>query len=44
VDGTKAGEGRVDQTAPLRFSADETCDIAFDAGSPVTYEWRSELD
>ena len=39
VDGQKAGEGRVDQTEPFVFSADETCDIGFEAGSPVTYDY-----
>ena len=29
VDGKKAGEGRVDQTEPFVFSADETCDVGF---------------
>ena len=27
VDGKKAGEGRVEQTEPIVFSADETCDV-----------------
>ena len=35
--GKKAGEGRVEQTEPLIFSADETCDVGSEAGSPVTY-------
>jgi len=39
VDGKKAGEGRVDQTEPMIFSCDETCDIGFEAGSPVTYDY-----
>jgi arylsulfatase len=39
VDGLKAGEGRVDQTEPMIFSADETCDVGFEAGSPVTYDY-----
>ena len=39
VDGNKAGEGRVEQTEPIIFSADETCDIGFEAGSPVTYDY-----
>ena len=29
VDGEKVGEGRVDQTEPMVFSADETCDVGF---------------
>jgi arylsulfatase len=39
VDGKKTGEGRVDQTEPFVLSADETCDIGFEAGSPVTYDY-----
>lgn len=39
VDGQKAGEGRVEQTEPMVFSADETCDVGFEAGSPVTDDY-----
>ena len=39
VDGAKCGEGRVDRTEPIVFSADETCDIGFEAGSPVTNDY-----
>ena len=39
VDGKKAGEGRVDQTEPIVFSADETCDVGNEFGSPVTYDY-----
>ncbi len=39
LDGQKCGEGRVEKTEPLVFSADETCDVGFGAGSPVTYEY-----
>ena len=42
VDGQKAGEGRVDRTEPIVFSADETCDVGFEAGSPVTYDYPTE--
>ena len=31
VDGKKVGEGRVDQTEPMVFSADETCDVGLRA-------------
>ncbi|MGB5135194.1 MAG: arylsulfatase [Prochlorococcaceae cyanobacterium] len=41
VDGQRAGEGRVDQTEPMIFSADETCDVGFEAGSPVTDDYPS---
>jgi arylsulfatase len=36
VDGNKVGEGRIDATVPLAFSADETCDLGNDTGTPVT--------
>jgi len=39
VDGKKAGEGRVDQTEPFVFSADETLDIGNEFGSPVTPDY-----
>jgi arylsulfatase A-like enzyme len=39
IDGTNVGQGRVDRTEPLIFSGDETCDIGFEAGSPVTYDY-----
>ena len=39
VDGKKAGEGRVEQTEPMVFSADETCDVGNEFGSPVTYDY-----
>ena len=39
IDGVPAGQGRVDQTVPMVFSADETLDVGFEAGSPVTYDY-----
>jgi arylsulfatase len=36
VDGEKVGEGRVDATVPMAFSADETTDIGSDSATPVT--------
>jgi arylsulfatase len=36
VDGTRVGEGRVDATVPLVFSADETADVGVDSATPVT--------
>jgi arylsulfatase len=41
VDGKKTGEGRVAQTEPLAFSADETCDVGNEAGSPVTADYKT---
>jgi arylsulfatase A-like enzyme len=39
VDGKKVGAGRVDQTEPVLFSADETCDVGFQAGSPSSTDY-----
>jgi arylsulfatase len=36
VDGGKVGEGRVDATVPMAFSADETTDVGNDTATPVT--------
>lgn len=41
VDGEAVGSGRVDQTEPFLFSADETCDVGFEAGSPVTDDYTA---
>ena len=42
VDGTKVGEGRVDATVPMIYSADETCDLGSDTGTPVSDDYTSE--
>jgi arylsulfatase len=39
VDGTKAGEGRVEQTEAMMFSADETTDVGADGGTPVSDDY-----
>jgi hypothetical protein len=39
VDGKKCGQGRVAKTEPIAFSADETCDVGFQAGSPTTNDY-----
>ena len=39
VDGKKDGEGRVDQTVPMLFSADETCDVGKETGAPVSPDY-----
>ena len=36
LDGNKVGEGRVNATIPMVFSADETTDLGSDSGTPVT--------
>jgi len=38
VDGTKAGEGRIEQTEPFAFG-EESLDVGHEAGSPVTTDY-----
>jgi hypothetical protein len=38
VDGKLVGEGRIEKTAPFRFSLDESFDIGEDTGTPVIDE------
>jgi arylsulfatase A-like enzyme len=42
VDGEQVGEGRVEGTVPMIFSADETCDVGSDTASPVSDDYTSE--
>jgi arylsulfatase A-like enzyme len=39
LDGMKCGEGRVDATAPMLFSGDETCDVGVDTGTGVSADY-----
>ena len=39
VDGTAVGEGRVDATVPMLFSADETTDVGSDTATPVSDDY-----
>ena len=41
VDGNEVGSGRVEQTEPLLFSADETLEIGTEAGTPVTGDYET---
>jgi arylsulfatase len=36
LDGDEVGEGRVEITVPMLFSADETTDVGFDSATPVS--------
>ena len=38
-DGEAVGSGRVDQTEPMAFSADEACDVGSDTGSPTSTDY-----
>jgi arylsulfatase len=42
VDGEQVGEGRVEATVPMLFSADETTDLASDTASPVSDDYTPE--
>jgi arylsulfatase len=39
VDGKKVGEGRVEGTVPMAFSADETTDVGGDTATPVSDDY-----
>jgi arylsulfatase len=38
-DGSPVGTGRVEQTEPMAFSADEACDVGSDTGSPTSQDY-----
>lgn len=42
IDGNAVGSGRVEQTAPMVFSADETSDVGLKRGSPMIAEMPAE--
>jgi arylsulfatase A-like enzyme len=42
VDGDKVGEGRVEHTQPLIFSADETADVGYEGGTTVSDDYAAE--
>ena len=39
IDGDDVGEGRLDATVPMVFSADETTDVGHDSGTGVSDEY-----
>ena len=41
VDGKKVGDGRINATVPMIYSADETCDVGCDTGTPVSDDYTS---
>jgi hypothetical protein len=41
LDGKKVGEGRVEQTQPMVFSADETTDLGSDTATPVSDDYTA---
>jgi hypothetical protein len=42
VDGAAVGEGRVEATVPMIYSADETCDVGCDTASPVSDDYAGK--
>ena len=42
VDGKAVGNGRIERTVPVVFSADETCDVGKETGSPVSPDYGPE--
>jgi arylsulfatase A-like enzyme len=43
VDGVAVGDGRIEHTEPFLFSADETCDVGDEFGSPVTTDYSQKV-
>jgi hypothetical protein len=41
-DGKKVGEGRVERTAPMAFSSDETTDVGRDTATPVSSDYTRQ--
>jgi hypothetical protein len=41
VNDKKVGEGRIERTQPMIFSADETADVGEDDATPVTEEYKA---
>ena len=39
IDGKKVGEGKVEQTLSIVFSADDGCDVGEDSGAPVSPDY-----
>jgi arylsulfatase A-like enzyme len=42
VDGDKVGEGPIPATVPMLYSGDETCDVGYDSGTPVSDDYTSQ--
>ncbi len=42
INGEKVGEGRIERTQPMIFSADETADVGIDLATPVVETIGSE--
>jgi arylsulfatase len=42
IDGEPVGEGKIAATVPMIYSGDETCDVGYDSGTPVSDDYTSE--
>ena len=42
IDGAEVGDGRIDASIPMVFSADETADVGCDNSSPVSDDYTSQ--
>jgi arylsulfatase A-like enzyme len=42
IDGGEVGDGRVENTVPMLFSADETTDVAYESGTTVSDDYSAE--
>jgi arylsulfatase A-like enzyme len=42
IDGNQVGEGPIAATVPMLFSGDETCDVGYDSGTPVSDDYTSQ--
>ncbi|MDH5333958.1 MAG: arylsulfatase, partial [Thermoleophilia bacterium] len=42
IDGDQVGEGRIGATVPMLYSADETCNVGYDSGTPVSDDYTGE--
>jgi arylsulfatase A-like enzyme len=41
IDGQPVGEGQIAATVPMLYSGDETCDVGYDSGTPVSDDYTS---
>jgi arylsulfatase A-like enzyme len=42
IDGEQVGEGPIAATVPMLYSGDETCDVGYDSGTPVSDDYTSK--
>jgi arylsulfatase A-like enzyme len=41
IDGKQVGEGPIAATVPMLYSGDETCDVGYDSGTPVSDDYTT---